>query len=275
MQFCDIRDLLSSCAGLMPKGCCLVAMLAFVTSDIAAATIVDAQYVAPTERYGHFALGRPHEYARLQATTSNGQELELQLPDDEVFEDLAPRRVKLAPDEPDELLVIISRRGQGSRLALIRVSGDRLTISAQSAAIGTPMRWLNPVGVADLDGDGRSEIAAVITPHIGGFLKIYRRKDAELIEVAALAGFSNHVYGSTELALSTAVLIEDRMYLLVPDTTRRHLRIVALQSGRLAEAGRCTLAAPITGAIKVVSTVQISVSMLKGEQVIVPRDCLK
>lgn len=259
----------------MPKGCCLVAMLAFVTSDIAAATIVDARYVAPTDRYGHFALGRPHEYARLHATTSNGQELVLQLPDDEVFEDLAPRRVKLAPDEPDELLVIISRRDQGSRLALIRVSGDRLTISAQSAAIGTPMRWLNPVGVADLDGDGRSEIAAVITPHIGGFLKIYRRKDAELIEVAALAGFSNHVYGSTELALSTAVLIEDRMYLIVPDTTRRHLRIVALQSGRLAEAGRCTLAAPITGAIKVVSTVQISVSMLKGEQVIVPRDCLK
>ena len=147
-------------------------------------------------------------------------------------------------------------------------------MSAQSAAVGTPMRWLNPVGVADLDGDGRNEIAAVITPHIGGLLKIYRRKDGELIEVAALAGFSNHVYGSTELSLSTPVSIEDRMYLLVPDTTRRHLRIVALQSGRLAEAGRCTLAAPITGAIKVISTVQISVSTLKGEQVIVPRDCL-
>ena len=100
MQFCHIRDLLSSCAGAIPKRLCLVAMLAFVASDIAAETIVDARYVTPTDRYGHFALGRPHEYARLQATTSTGRELVLHLPDDEVFEDLAPRRVKLAPDEP-------------------------------------------------------------------------------------------------------------------------------------------------------------------------------
>ena len=37
------------------------------------------------------------------------------------------------------------------------------------------MRWLNPVGVPDLDGEERAEIAAVITPHIGGTLKVYRR----------------------------------------------------------------------------------------------------
>ncbi|PMR68583.1 hypothetical protein CR158_22340 [Halomonas heilongjiangensis] len=38
-----------------------------------------------------------------------------------------------------------------------------------------PNRWLNPVGVADLSGNGEAEIAAVTTPHIGGVLRVYRR----------------------------------------------------------------------------------------------------
>jgi hypothetical protein len=66
---------------------------------------------------------------------------------------------------------------------------------AQSAPIGAPNRWLNPVGVADLDGDGVAEIAAVTTPHIGGVLRIYRRTGEVLAEVTSLAGFSNHEYG--------------------------------------------------------------------------------
>jgi len=153
-------------------------LLTLIASDVRAETITDARYAAPVDRYGHFALGRPHEYARLTATTNTGRKLELQLPDNEVFEDLAPRVVRLAADAPQEILVIISRRNSGSRLVLVRLSDNGLSISAQSAAIGTPMRWLNPVAVADLDGDGRAEIAAVITPHIGGTPKVSRARSA-------------------------------------------------------------------------------------------------
>ena len=251
------------------------ALFALIGSDIGAETIIDARYTTPVDRYGHFALGRPHEYARLTATTDTGRTLALQLPEDEVFEDLAPRLVRLAPDEPAELLAIVSRRDSGARLVMIRLSGDSLAISAQSPAIGTPMRWLNPVGVADLDGDGRAEIAAVITPHIGGTLKVYRRRGGELVEIAALAGFSNHVYGSSELALSAPVSIAGRMHLLVPDATRRHLRIIALERGLLVETGRCALSAPVTGAIKQISPHEISVGALSSRQVIVPGDCRK
>jgi hypothetical protein len=180
----------------------VAAAVALTAAGTQAETITEAQFAAPVDRYRHFALGRPHEYARVTATTDAGRHLTFDLPEDEVFEDVVARIVELAAGEPKEILVVVSKRESGSRLMLLRLSGSGLAISAQSVAIGTAMRWLNPVGVADLDGDGRAEIAAVITPHIGGTLKGYRKQGNELVEIAALDGFSNHVYLTTELALS-------------------------------------------------------------------------
>jgi hypothetical protein len=248
-------------------------ILLLLSSNATAQTITTAHYADAVERYGHFALGRPHEYARLIATTSSGERFDLQLPADEVFEDLAPRVVQLAADESPVLLTIISNRHTGARLALIRLSEQGLVISAQSAPIGSPMRWLNPVGVADLDGDGRAEIAAVITPHIGGKLKVYRQRGETLVEIAELAGFSNHVYRSSQLALSMPLAIDGRMRLLVPDFTRSSLRIIALKGGELKELGRCALDTPITGAISAISPQQLSISSSSGGQLITLADC--
>jgi hypothetical protein len=249
-------------------------VFAIFASDAEAETITGAQYADPVDRYGHFALGRPHEYARVMATTDSGRRLELQLPEDEVFEDLAPRLVRLAASEPAEILAIVSRRHDGSRLVMIRIDGDRLEVSAESPAIGIPMRWLNPVGVVDLDGDGRSEIAIVTTPHIGGSLRVYRRGGRELSEIAALAGFSNHVYGSSELGLSTPISVAGRMRLLVPDATRRYLRITALEGGRLVEVGRCALPAPVIDATRVVSPSAVSVGLTTGRHAVSLDDCV-
>lgn len=255
------------------SGCLAAALFALLASNAAAESITGAQYASPVDRYGHFALGRPHEYARLTATTDAGRSLALQLPEDEVFEDLAPRLIRLAAGEPQEILAIVSARHNGSRLVMIRLSGGRLEISAQSPAIGRPMRWLNPVGAADLDGDGRAEIAAVTTPHIGGTLRLYRRTDSKLVQIAALAGFSNHVYGSPELGLSAPVSIAGRMHLLVPDESRQQLRIIALAGASLVETGRCTLAAPMTGATRVISPSEVSLGLVSGRQAIALKDC--
>jgi hypothetical protein len=250
------------------------AIFAIFASDAGAEAITGARYAAPVERYGHFALGRPHEYARLTVTTDAGRSLSLDLPEDEVFEDLEPRLVSFAAGEPKEVLVIVSQRDSGSRLVLIRLSGGRLELSAESPAIGTPKRWLNPVGVADLDGDGRAEIAAVITPHIGGTLKVYRRIGSKLVEIAALAGFSNHVYGTSDLGLSAPVLVGGRVHLLVPDAPRLRLRLIALEGGGLVEVGRCAVPAPVTGAIRVVSTSVVSIGLASGQRMIALNDCL-
>ncbi|MFO7546674.1 MAG: hypothetical protein R6W77_14365 [Trueperaceae bacterium] len=210
----------------------LGAMLVLATSTARAEGIVSARYEAPVERYGHFALGRPHEYARVVAATDTGRSLALELPDDEVFEDLAPRLARLTEDGPTYLLAIVSARGAGARLALLGLRGDVLEIMAQSAPIGTPNRWLNPVGVADLDGDGVAEIAGVTTPHIGGVQRVYHREGERLVELASLAGFSNHVYRSPEIELSRPARIDGRTQLLVPDTSRRSRRVIAFDGDR-------------------------------------------
>ena len=252
----------------------VVVLLTSFASQANADSIALAQYEAPTQRYGHFALGQPHEYARLAVTTDTGRRLVFDLPEDEVFEDLAPRLVKLAADEPVELLTIVSQRQAGARLMLIRLSGDSLAPGAESPAVGTPMRWLNPVGVVDLDGDGQAEIASVTTPHIGGTLKVYKRQGTRLIEVAALGGFSNHVYGSPELGLSAHQTVAGQVRLLVPDNSRRQLRVVEFTSGRLTEIGRCALPAQVTGAIKPIAGSEVSVGLVTGNHAVVSNDCV-
>lgn len=238
-----------------------------------AEVIVTAQYVDAVERYGHFALGKPHEYAAVVATTDRGRVLRHQLPTELVFEDLKPRIVSLKPGAEVQLLTIVSGRNGGARLLLLQQQGDDLVLAAQSLPIGTPMRWLNPVGVADLDGDGQAEIAAVITPHIGGTLKVFRKVGSQLVEIAALGGFSNHVYGSPELGLSTPLLVTGRMILVVPDVALRRLRLVALADGRLVEIGICTLKEPLKNALKKHNNGHIEITGSPGPQVIDLKKC--
>ncbi len=225
----------------------LFALMVLVAPSVRAEQIIAASYAEPVARYGHYALGRPHEYARLVATTDTGREVVLELPMEEVFEDLAPRLVQLADQAPAALLVIVSSRDSGSRLALVGLDGSRLAIVAQSAPIGMTNRWLNPVGVADLSGEGEAEIAAVTTPHIGGVLRVYRHSGERLVEIDSLSGFSNHVYGSPELDLSRPSMIDGRMQLLVPDARRQIVRVIMLSDGELVETDRCLFSEPITG----------------------------
>ncbi len=253
----------------------LLLMPAAAAANEPSETIRSARYAEPVERYGHFALGKPHEYARLNVTGSSGKSYEFALPDDEVFEDLSPRLVKMTADGDTELLVIISNKRSGARMALIRLQAGRLEIAAQSAAIGQPNRWLNPVGVSDLDADGQAEIAAVITPHLGGTLKIYRRKAAELVEVATLGGFSNHIYGSPELGMSLPFNYQGKAVLIVPDAIRQNLRIVALDNQTLREIAHCTFNVPINGAVTRRTNDSLSVSTFSSRKIVNLSACQK
>lgn len=254
----------------------LAALLLMATSALQAQpqTLSGAHYAEPVNRYGHFALGKPHEYAKLIATTSTGKTHTLTLSEDEVFEDLAPRLVQLEKGAAAQLLTIVSRRGVGAQLVLIGLDAGTLTVRARSPSIGTPMRWLNPIGVADLDGDGRAEIAAVITPHIGGTLKIYQLRGDALVEIAAAFGFSNHVYGSPALALAIPIAMAGHMRLLVPDQSRRTLKMMALENTRLVELGRCALPAPVIGAISSQPGDQVLVELATGPHRILLHTCL-
>lgn len=198
--------------------------------DIAAAWLT-----GPTRRYGHGVLGDAVEASGVAVDMADGRRLALTLGPDSVFEDRYPRLADLDGDGRDEMLVVRAYLDRGAALTVLRVGEGGLEIAAETLAIGTPNRWLNPVGAADFDGDGRIEVALVRTPHIGGVLMIYRWIGDRLELIHEEPGFSNHSLGSRALGMS-AILDADGdglPDLVIPDQTLTALRVMSFTDGTL------------------------------------------
>lgn len=199
-------------------------------------TIAKAWYAAPTRRYRHAILGDDIEAGRLVVEMRDGARLSLDLPQAQVFEDRTPRLVDLEGFGETHVVTILAEQGLGASVAVFGVKAGGLVLQARSQPIGRANRWLNIAGIADFDGDGRMQIAAVETPHIGGMLKFWtvaRDTDGALtLELSAsLFGFSNHQIGFREQALS---VMEDFdgdgiTDLALPDDARRVLRIIGFE----------------------------------------------
>lgn len=212
-----------------------------------------AYLVLPTRRYGHGILGDRIEAGGIHIRTTAGRMLELVLPEDSVFEDLRVRLADVDGDGRDEAIVVHSYLDRGAALAVYRIGADRIEPLAETPSLGIPNRWLNPVGVADFDGDGRPEIALVTTPHIGGTLKLYRLENGGLSLAAERYGFSNHRIGSRELDLS-AILDFDGdgvADIVLPDDSRRRLRVVTFAGGKYRVLAEAANRGPIDSPIRV------------------------
>lgn len=184
----------------------LLALSLWVAEAVPAAaeTIVSARFKDPTARYGHGVLGDDIEYGTLEIRTHNASPkpttsllfkrptLTIKLPLDRVFEDLEPRIVDVNLDGTPEVLVVESSVHTGAQLAIYDARGEKI---AATPHIGTRFRWLAPIGAADLDGDGYVEIAYIDRPHLEKTLRIWRFKDGDLTEIAALPGLTNHRIG--------------------------------------------------------------------------------
>jgi len=206
---------------------------------------------SPTTRYGHGVLGDRIEAGSVVAEMANGQIRTLTLNNDAVFEDRFARLADVDGDGADEILLVKSYLDRGAAMTVISPVGPSFKIVAESAAIGLPDRWLNPVGVADFDGDGRNEIAVVITPHIGGTLQLYEMKGNTLDEDISANGFSNHQIGSRNLRLSAIGDFNNdgTQDIVLPDASRRNLLGVTFKGGKFRELFRVPLTGSITTAI--------------------------
>lgn len=148
--------------------------------------------------YRHDILGGTPEWSRLVVTLGpkgravrTGAALAFPVARHRLYEDTAPRLADLDGDGRPEIIVVEADHRRGARLLALFLDGR----SSATPFIGTPRRWLAPVGVVDLDGDGRVEIAYVETPHRDKVLKI-ARLDANLIRVVAkVPGLTNHRIG--------------------------------------------------------------------------------
>ncbi len=186
----------------------------------------------PTMRYPHKALGASTHAGSLHvlvnAAGAKQQEIVHELPFNRVFEDRIPRLMDLDGDGRDEIILIESDALRGSATVVYGLQTAKtakgvdkkpnLVELARSAQTGSTFRWLNPVGVADFDGDGKPDIASVITPHVGGLLTLYHYRPPKLEPFAQAMDTSNHRMG--DLEQQVAVIVEQkglRPTIIVPD----------------------------------------------------------
>jgi hypothetical protein len=185
-----------------------------------------AWLATPTARYPHSSVGSPIHAGSLHVLGRDGRAASLQLPSQRVFEDLQPRLVDLDGDGRDEIVVIEADSERGAALVAygLPASGALLEERARSSYLGLPFRWLNPVGFADFDGDGKLDIASITTPHIGGTLTLYRYTPPRIEPFAKVMDVSNHQMGDPNLQMHAILhLPGQRPTVIVPDMSRRAL----------------------------------------------------
>ena len=137
----------------------------------------------------------------------------------------------------------------GAVLTAYGLVDDALALIAEGPQRLTARRWLNPVGIADFDGDGTVEVAYVETPHLGGVLRIVSLQNGKLVEEASRAGFSNHRLGSRELGLAAVLdFDEDGLpEIFLPSARRRALHVLRYKDGEISLLGRDFYEAQIVG----------------------------
>jgi hypothetical protein len=191
-----------------------------------------AYLIDPTDRYDHGVLGDAIEAGGF-AVETGGKTLVHRLGVDSVFED---RRVRLADIDGDgrpEAIVVKSYLGSGAAIAAYRLKKDGIELLAENPAIGTRNRWLNPVGVADFTGSGQPLIAAVVTPHLAGSLRLYKLSGSSLVEVTRIDGFTNHIIGSRDLDLGHIAEINNGgvPVIVLPTLDRQSLAAISFRGG--------------------------------------------
>lgn len=178
-----------------------VAFAVWLFATPAMADVLSAKFTEPTPRYAHGILGDAIEYGALQLvwdksggsglTQNTRHTVTMRLPLDHVFEDITPRLFDVDGDGDREVIVVETDVAKGAQLAIYDETGK----IAATPHIGRTHRWLAPIGAADLDGDGKIEIAYIDRPHLARLLKIWRFEDGKLTLVAERGGLTNHQIG--------------------------------------------------------------------------------
>jgi hypothetical protein len=161
----------------------------------AQAQIVSAEYTQPVDRYHHDILGDTPEWGGMRIRLADGRAISVTLPDSKIFEDIAPRLVDVDGDGQPEVIAVETSASLGARLTV----WDETGVIAATPNIGRRNRWLAPIGAADLDGDGRVEIAYIDRPHLARLLRVWRFDQGQLVLVAEQDGLTNHRIGDDQI----------------------------------------------------------------------------
>lgn len=187
----------------------------------------------PVDRHKHGVFGKPVE-AEGFAIERGGKRLEVKLAAQEVFEDRRVRLVDVTGDAVAEAVVVKTHVDKGAGLAVYTLGKTKIELLAETPTIGSANRWLNPVGVVEMAQDGRKFVAAVITPHLAGSLRLYEVRGKVMAEVARLDGVTNHINGSRNLDLAVIQDVDGDGAddIVIPMQDRKSLALVMLKGGK-------------------------------------------
>jgi hypothetical protein len=199
----------------------------------ALADVQSARFADPTDRYPHNVLGDIRGWGALEISRADGTVRRILLPEERVFEDIAPRLWDVTGDGRPEVVVVEADATRGARLVVHGADG----LIAASDFIGTRFRWLAPLGVGDITGTGGVQIAWVETPHLGRTLRLGALKGERIEVLASLPGITAHRIGD-EFILGGVRPCAPQIVALSPDWAR--VLRVGWQGGRLVaqDAGR-------------------------------------
>lgn len=158
------------------------------------------------EVYGHAVLGDTPEWNEVQvhwgpagrAAAPDRKGITHWRQSAHVFEDIAPRVQDLDGDGVPEIIVVQSSFSQGARLMVLRPAEGLAPVT--TPYIGQRNRWLAPIGMADLDGDGLTELAFIDRPHLAKRLRLWRYQDGALRHIVDRDGLTNHRIGEPDIA---------------------------------------------------------------------------
>ncbi|MEM9394265.1 MAG: VCBS repeat-containing protein [Pseudomonadota bacterium] len=219
------------------------------SADGVAPKIETARFTEDLDIYPHRIMGEIREKAILEAKDDAGRVYRVDLrdsgPGHNVFEDIEPRVVDADGDGRPDIVVVESSQTEGGQLAIYSLRNNALVKSAATPHIGTRFRWLAPVAIADLDGNGTVDLAYIDRPHLAKTLRVWSWAPGGLTEVAQLGGVTNHRIGEDFISgglrdcgdgpemivaeanwSGTVAVIFD-----APTLTRRSLRYPATPSG--------------------------------------------
>ena len=198
------------------------------TRDIARAWLAE-----PTTRYDHGILGDNIEAGSLVIETRDGARHVLRLTSDAVFEDLEPRLADLDMDGHDEVVLVKTYLKRGSTIAIVSARDGKYDIVAETPPLGAPHRWLDPIGIADFNGDGKPDIALVRQPHVVGSLEIWTWQDQRLFKVMEIADAANHIAGTRAIHMAAVGDFDGDGIadIAVPSLDRSRLRIIGFSKG--------------------------------------------
>lgn len=173
----------------------LIAVPAFGQS----ADITRAWYDKDTDIYGHRIMGDISEHLRLNAELSDGTVLHLDLAaggvPSHVFEDMEPRLADMNGDGVTDLVVVETDVTAGAALAIYTQKNGTLVKLAETPHIGTPNRWLAPIGVGDFNDDGKMDVGYIDRPHLARMLRVWSYDAGKLTEIGRARRLTNHRIG--------------------------------------------------------------------------------